>query len=166
MAELTLRFLAPTDLDELHGLVSDWEVVRQLGSWPWPADRKFTASRCRPYGGRGFVWGIFDGAHLVGTMGVTEGELGYGLRPQYWGRGIATRVAGEAIDHGFRDPALLAIKAEAWADNGASLRVLEKLGFRPSAQTIEFALARQEMTESRSFQLSRKDWHALRRAQQ
>ncbi|WP_296427836.1 GNAT family N-acetyltransferase [Yoonia sp.] len=162
MADVTYRYLRPTDLDGLHALVSDWDIVRQLGSWPWPADRSFTARRCITYPGTGFIWALMQDDKLIGTMGVTEGDLGYCLAPMAWGQGIATRLARLAINHAFRDPALLWINASVWHDNPGSLHVLEKLGFSHAADDTQHALARNTPTLCHHYQLTRIQWDSLR----
>ncbi len=159
---ISYRTLRPEDADALHEIVSDWEVVRQLGSWPWPPDRDFTASRSKPYEGDGFVWGIFDGDMLIGTMGVTDGDLGYCLKKSHWGRGIATYVGKAAVDEAFRDPALTRITASAWHDNGASDRVLEKLSFSQLSTKVQHAKARDEATACHKYLLTRTHWDGLR----
>ena len=161
MADILYRNLVETDIEQLHALASDWEVVRQMGSWPWPADREFTANRCKPYAGRGFVWGIFAPT-LIGTVSVTEGELGYMLAPSHWGQGIMSKMTVIAINHGFRDPSLLEITASVWADNPGSRRVLSKLGFAMSRNGIEHALARDEETALEYYSLQRDVWQRLR----
>ena len=72
-ARLEFRSLDPADLPELHGIVSHWEVVRQLGTFPWPPDRDFTAGRAKPYAGRGFVWGMFREGRLIGDTQYPRG---------------------------------------------------------------------------------------------
>jgi hypothetical protein len=51
MAEITCRYVRPTYLPALTAIMSDFQVVRQLGSWPWPQHAAFTATRCQPYAG-------------------------------------------------------------------------------------------------------------------
>ncbi|WP_373635459.1 GNAT family N-acetyltransferase [Yoonia sp. SS1-5] len=162
MSDIHTRNLQPSDLDALHQIVSDWQVVRQLGSWPWPPDRDFTASRCKPYAGDGFVWGIFDGQELLGTMGVTEGDLGYCFKPDAWGRGIATKMGRKAVEKAFENPGLTRITASAWHDNPASDRVLEKLSFSLLSEKVQHALARDEPTLCYKYLLTRVHWDGLR----
>ncbi|HCQ67345.1 MAG TPA: hypothetical protein DIU07_20345 [Rhodobacteraceae bacterium] len=51
---LLWRRSSPQDLDALHALVSDDEVVKNTATWPSPADRAFAESRCAPFDlGRG-----------------------------------------------------------------------------------------------------------------
>ncbi len=77
MADISYRNIEERDFDDLLALVSEWEVVRQLGGWPWPPDEAFTLGRSKPYEGDGFVWAICDDGRLVGSIGVTDGSIGY-----------------------------------------------------------------------------------------
>jgi hypothetical protein len=81
MLDLSYRDLGPADFDAVHATASHWDVVRQLGSWPWPTDPAFTHTRCVPFAGHGFVWGIVLDAQLVGSVAMTGGELGYTIDP-------------------------------------------------------------------------------------
>lgn len=56
-------------------------------------------------------------------------ELSYGLRPKFWGGGIATEIATAMIDAGFEGFGTDTLIAHAQEQNAASLRVLTKLGF-------------------------------------
>jgi RimJ/RimL family protein N-acetyltransferase len=63
--------------------------------------------------------------------GPDERELGYVIGPSSrWGQGLATAAARAAIDYGFHQLHLRRVWAEAVAANRASVRVLEKAGFR------------------------------------
>jgi len=59
-----------------------------------------------------------------------EVELGYRLTRDNWGQGLATECAQMLLNYGFRRVGLENICAFAVADNTASLRVIEKLGFK------------------------------------
>ncbi|MGD8794181.1 MAG: GNAT family protein [Anaerolineae bacterium] len=74
---------------------------------------------------------------LIGNCGLRldeaagrEGELGYELDPAHWGQGYATEAAGAMVRLGFEELDLHRIRAWTVAENAASRRVLEKLGFR------------------------------------
>ncbi|MDB9838634.1 GNAT family N-acetyltransferase [bacterium] len=129
MVNLTYRELNAEDFSALHEIATLWPVVRQLGSWPWPPKPEFTLSRCKPYGGKGFVWGICIADKLVGSIAVTGGELGYMLHPKTAGRGVMTRAATDAMEHARLSLGVTDFEASVWHDNPASKRVLEKLGF-------------------------------------
>ncbi len=161
-ARLTYRGLTADDLHDLHALVSDWEVVQQLGGFPWPADPAFTATRARPYGGNGFVWGCFLNGAFIGTMAVTDGILGYSFSRAHWGQGYATEAGRLAVQTAFDNPDLTALRADYWSDNPRSAHVLKKLGFAVVAQTVEMSKARGVPTPSTETRLTRARYDALR----
>lgn len=158
-ARLAYRGMIPTDLDAMHEIVRHWDVTRQLGpKWPWPADRSFTKTRVQGFVGNGFVWGVFLSGRLIGTVGVTDGSLGYSLHPDHWGRGLMTESCRTALDRAFADPALAAVTAGVWADNAASQAVLAKLGFKITGETCETSFARPEPSPGYELILTRADW--------
>jgi ribosomal-protein-alanine N-acetyltransferase len=74
---------------------------------------------------------------LIGNCGIRmrsadarEGDIGYELSPDYWGRGLATEAARAMVQFGFTDLRLHRIWSWCIADNVGSARVLEKLGMR------------------------------------
>jgi len=166
MLDLSYRDLGPADFDAVHATASHWDVVRQLGSWPWPADPAFTHTRCVPFAGHGFVWGIVLDAQLVGSVAMTGGELGYTVDPAFWGRGIMTQAACHAVDHAFATYDWPLVRAVTWQDNAGSVRVLRKLGFAHWQSRFEHAKARGIPTLSYHLRLSRDAWHGLRTAEQ
>jgi RimJ/RimL family protein N-acetyltransferase len=77
-----------------------------------------------------------DGA-AVGGIGFSAGvdverfsaEIGYWLGEAFWGRGIAAEALALVTDYGFTKCNLLRLFALPFADNGQSIRVLEKAGY-------------------------------------
>jgi [ribosomal protein S5]-alanine N-acetyltransferase len=59
-----------------------------------------------------------------------EASIAFYLARTYWGRGLATEAGRALVTHGFRELGLTRIHAGVNAENTASRRVLEKLGFR------------------------------------
>ena len=73
---------------------------------------------------------------LIGNCGLRrkpgkgwEADIGYELDPAYWGRGYATEATQALLRFGFLELGLARISSWCIADNRASARVLEKLGF-------------------------------------
>lgn len=60
--------------------------------------------------------------------GVDEVEIGYGLRPDCWGRGLGTRIATACIRYAFDVLRLPTVVALTDPRNARSRRVLEKVG--------------------------------------
>ena len=166
MVELTYRNVRANDFDALHAMMQDWNVVRQLGGWPWPADPAFARTRSQPYEGEGFVWAICINDQLVGTVGVTKGDLGYVLDAAHHGKGIMSRAAGRAVDHAFATTDRAHLTGSTWHENPASYRVLQKLGFRHWQTRYTHAKARNLPTLVYHQRLTRADWDRLRSAAQ
>jgi RimJ/RimL family protein N-acetyltransferase len=160
MHNLSYRNLGADDFTALQSIASTWGVVRQLGSWPWPADPAFTKNRCTPYAGDGFVWAICLDGVMCGSITVTGCELGYMLHPSVAGRGIMTAAARHAIRHGFATRDIACINASVWHDNAASHRVLTKLGFTHWQTRFEQSKARGIPTQCQYYRLRRTDWTA------
>lgn len=162
MAEWTTRNLSDADVPAMQEIASHWSVVRQLGSWPWPPVEEFTRSRCQPYPEEhGFVWGICVEGRLVGSIGATRGILGYMFHPDVHGQGVATRFGRMAVQTAFETYDWSMMRAAAWADNAASQRVLEKLGFEKWRTSIDHSVARRVPSQGFDFRLTRARWLAL-----
>ena len=83
------------------------------------------------------TWAIVADGEAAGGIGLmmmsdverVSAEIGYWLGETWWGRGIATDAVRAVTDSAFRDFDLLRIFALPFADNVASIRVLEKAGY-------------------------------------
>lgn len=85
-------------------------------------------------------------------------ELGYVVAPSSrWGRGLGTAIAAAALDHGFAVLDLGRIWAEALQANVASVRVLQRLGFRETGWggAAQFC---GEPSRYRQFEITRAEW--------
>jgi RimJ/RimL family protein N-acetyltransferase len=63
-----------------------------------------------------------------GLLPVEVGEIGYWVGRKFWGRGLATAACQLLLDFAFTQTPLRAVDAFPLKENGASRRVLEKLG--------------------------------------
>lgn len=59
-------------------------------------------------------------------------EIGYGLLPEFFGKGYATEAVKAMTEWASQQPGVTRIEAETEADNTASQHVLEKAGFAPT----------------------------------
>lgn len=140
---LFLRPGWPEDWRELFERIADEAVVRNLASAPWPYDadhaRSWLAEQVEPLLPRLVVTlpGA-SGAELVGCAGLHREEdgieIGYWIAQTHWGRGFATEAA-RAVLNLARTLGHRRVGAHHFADNPASGRVLEKLGFRRTGDT-------------------------------
>jgi RimJ/RimL family protein N-acetyltransferase len=94
-------------------------------------------------------WLLLEAAAVVGNAGFhgppQDGvvELGYGLAPEVWGRGLATEAAGALVEWARADGRVERIVADVEPSNAASQAVLAKLGFVRAGEVngrLRFAL--------------------------
>ena len=152
---LVLRRPAARDADAIVATVGDAEVARRLSRVPHPyrpADAAFFLDEIVPFE---WTWAITqrgaitakDSDTLIGSVGLTPGEtadtaeLGYWLARPCWGRGLVTEAARVVVGFGFNTLRLPAITSGYFANNPASGRVLEKLGFVETGRAMRPCLA-------------------------
>jgi RimJ/RimL family protein N-acetyltransferase len=162
-ARLVLRPKEAGDVDAIHAMVSEWEVVRWTASWPWPPERAFTEERVR--GGQpdgGLIATVLRDGEVIGMASVVRAELGYMLAPAAWGQGFATEACTALLDFGFATTGWPAIEAGVFTGNDASLRVLNKLGFVRVGQDVSHCRALGRDVPGVELSLSRPAWSTIR----
>ena len=134
------------DASALFEAIADERIVRNLAQAPWPyrpADAQAFLDRERkPHEPNCLIFLRTEGApRLIGGIGLAragegETELGYWIARPYWGLGFATE-AGRAVVANARETLRLnRLVAGHFIDNPASARVLSKLGFRSTGDTL------------------------------
>lgn len=118
------------------------EELRRWMLWAVDATRQgtetFAAEAEREWEqGTGFHFSMLQDGDLVGALGLEVrapinriGEIGYWVRSDRAGEGLATEAAGAVVAFGFQIVGLYRIELRAGVGNAASQRVAEKLGFR------------------------------------
>jgi len=142
-ARLIFRDHEPGDLEPYCEMESD-QVYRahQKVRPREELERSFTNSAL-PRKELGLLATVFkEDGRYIGRMGLYphrteegvivphEATLAFYIARPYWGRGIATEAGRAFVEHGFRDLGLVKIHAGMNAANLASVRVIEKLGFK------------------------------------
>ena len=148
---LVLREVEDRDLDVLFEHWTDREAIRMAAFTPadpddrdafdarWARLRRDRDKTNRVIEAEGRVVGQIASFELDGQREVT-----YWIGRQYWGQGIATRALKEFLT---RIETTRALYARAASDNAASIRVLEKCGFKRVGSGRGFAHGRGEETE-------------------
>ncbi len=152
--EVQLRPLQEADIEIFHAQQGD-EQARWMAAFTAaePPDLATYAARMARFRADPSIvmQTILADGQVAGSVAryVQEGhpEVTYGLGREFWGRGIATQALALFLAQEQERP----IFARAAADNGASLRVLEKCGFVIYGEEVGFAPARG--TEIREYML-------------
>ena len=147
---LLLREWAEDDLDELAAVFADPAV------WHYPFRRGLTREESERFLERqmdhwathGFgTWAaeVRGDGRLAGYIGLAipewlpqvlpAVEVGWRLRPELWGRGLATEGGEASLRYGFHELGLDRIIAIVMPDNAGSLRVTAKLGMVVAQET-------------------------------
>jgi ribosomal-protein-alanine N-acetyltransferase len=136
---LVLTSWLPSDLDELLEVHSDPATMRFVRHGR-PETRLETARLIDQYIAEnddvGYTkWRLADlEDRLVGRAGFgphSDGrELGYTIRRELWGRGLATEIAAALVSWHSTHAAGAPLYAYVARENPASRRVLEKIGFQ------------------------------------
>lgn len=138
---LLIREFVEDDAEAFFSFNSDPEVMRFTGEPPSTSVdlvkkqiRDYPDYRLHGYGRWAVVYK--PDRRVVGFNGLKfledlqEVDLGYRLRSDYWGRGIATESSMAVLRYGFEDLGLKRIIGLVLPENLASIRVLEKIGMR------------------------------------
>ena len=89
-------------------------------------------------------------------------EIGYALRGDHWGRGLAGEAVSLALDWGFRTLGLHRVEADIDPRNMPSRRLLGRLGFASEGLLRERFFIGDEATDSEIFGLLADDWRQRR----
>ncbi|MBL8743517.1 MAG: GNAT family N-acetyltransferase, partial [Myxococcales bacterium] len=135
--------LAVTDVPALFEVFGDPEVTRY---WSFSAYERIEQAadlfgRIEQHFAEKtlFQWGIAETAsgRVIGTTTLYQvdlrhrrGEIGFALRRDRWGQGLAGEAVARLIDFAFDELALHRLEADADPRNSASLALLERAGFR------------------------------------
>ncbi|WP_179862384.1 GNAT family N-acetyltransferase [Longibacter salinarum] len=97
--------------------------------------------RPRHEAGDEYAFVIKDGDTVVGVAGLvnvtdTEAEIGYWIGRPFWGRGYATEGVRQIIQWVIQHVGIRRFYARPLADNPASRRVLQKLGFSEGDEEV------------------------------
>ncbi|OJT95033.1 MAG: hypothetical protein BGN82_10035 [Alphaproteobacteria bacterium 65-7] len=140
---LTLRPQQQADSTALFAILSDPRAMR---FWSRPAltrlavaDEIVREQQAAMARGLCRYWTVLEGTDAIGSVDLSliadgSAELGFLLRPDRWGLGLASEVAGAVAAHGLGPPGaggmgLDRLAAATRAENRAAARVLVKAGF-------------------------------------
>lgn len=142
--EYKLRKLKKTDAKDIAEALNNKKILKNLVPIPYPYKEKHALeyiTRCQKESaekknGKTYLLGIEVNKKIIGLVGfhnITKGHkasFGYWLAEPYWGNGIMSKAVKEALKDFQKKFKLKRIEAGVFSWNKASMRVLEKNGFK------------------------------------
>lgn len=170
---LFLRPAWPEDAEALASAIRHEEIVRNLGSVPWPygiedAHEKISIdANSAPHDVNCLIFLRTNGApELIGNIAfghwneqAPHPEIGYWITKAHWGKGYATEAGFAMLQAAFLGLGYPILGAGHYVDNPASGTVLRKLGFEPTGETLSYPCrSRGCDVDSVEYSLSRERW--------
>lgn len=131
---LLLRRARMDDLEDTHRVFKDARAMRY---WDCPPHEDIEQTRRWLAGMVALSEADTDDfvleyeGRVIGKAGCWRpGEIGFILHSDYWGKGLAREALSTVMDHIFAHLPADRLKADVDPRNTASLRLLERLGFR------------------------------------
>lgn len=160
-SRLTLRRARPSDLDDLHAVLSDPAAMRYWSTPPHTdvaQTREFLDGMIAAAPGDGDDFVVEHQGRVIGKAGFWRiPEVGYILHPAFWGSGLGREALTAVIGHAFATLGLAEIAADVDPRNAASLALLTRLGFRETGRATRTIKVGDEWCDSVYLALRRPD---------
>ena len=169
---LVVREFVPADWQRLYAIESDPEAVRYQSFGPrTPEECRAYVRRCmddareQPRSTYDLAVVLRAEDLVIGRVGLQytgdepgETMLWYMLDRARWGNGYIPEAARALLDFGFSQLAMHRVWADTDPENAASIRVLEKLGFRREAHLVENAWLHGRWADSLIYAILDREW--------
>jgi ribosomal-protein-alanine N-acetyltransferase len=170
---LRLRPFQLDDVDDVLSYAQDPEWSRFLRSLPRPYGRmdaeRFIARQILLDRATHPAWAIVYEGSVIGGINFRfdlehrSAEMGYSVARTFWNRGFCTEAAWAVIDHAFSTREdLIRVQARADDQNGASQRVMEKVGMAKEGVLRQGRVERGEAFDEAWYSILRSEWRALK----
>lgn len=146
-----------------------WETIRE--EWA----RVFIADCARSEPGRPGEWyqvaiTLRKTGELIGDMGLgtdgddpTQGEVGFTLAQEHWGKGYASEAVSALLDYAFSTLNMSRIRANCDTRNEASARLMERVGMKRVSHSHN-VFFKGEYCNEYHYAIEREEWARLRNA--
>jgi len=172
-ARLVLRNFIESDLDIFLAYRNDPEVAKYQG-WGIPYLREYGEAfisfmkdiKAPKQGGWiQYAIALKDTDELIGDLGcyikeddARQARIGFTIASKHWRKGYISEVVPYLLEYLFDGMNVHRIVADCDADNIASYRTLEKLGFRREAHFVESYLVDGVYTSEYHYGLLQREW--------
>ena len=160
---LRLRRATPADLDAMHRVMRDPRAMRYWSTPPHadPAETREWLSRmiaAPADASADFV--VEHAGEVIGKAGCWRlPEVGFILRPDHWGKGLASEAMAAVVQHVFARFPVAALEADVDPRNASSLKLLARLGFTEARRATRTWLVGTEWCDSVYLALPRPPQH-------
>jgi len=171
---LHLREFVESDFDAVFAYSSDARVTRYLFFGPRDADSTaeyleelLVSQREQPRTRFELAVEEIDTGKLIGACDLSliernVADLGYMLELDAWGKGYATEIATTLLEAAFVQLRADRVISTVDVNNGASIRVLEKIGMRWEAIYRKHRRAKNRWWDCHLFVMPREVWELTR----
>ena len=173
---VTLRPLTLEEAETLLGLrvknrafLTPFEPYRPESAYTLSGQRQQIAADQDGFANdKRFAFGIYLGGELVGRVSLDNvvrgawqnATIGYFVDQERNGHGIGTQAVHAAVDYGFSEGRLHRIQAGVMPRNRASIRVLEKVGFRLEGVSLRYLKINQVWEDHNMYAITSEEWPA------
>ena len=124
-----------------------------MTSWAEEGDKLFLAVERRADGAM-----IGEVVLILRSLPARQAEVGYTFHPDYFGQGYATEASRRLVSLAFEDAGIHRVYARCHPQNGASWRVMERLGMRKEAHFREHTLVKGAWDEEVVYAILEDEW--------
>lgn len=167
---LILTEFMKNDSEELFKMRSDERVLKYLDRAPHKSiqdSELMIDEMIISYNNKeGINWIIRkkDTLNVIGYIGYwrmrkedVRAEIGYAMKPEFWGKGFMQEALTKVIEFGFKEFRLHSIEANVNPANLSSIKLLEKAGFKREAYYREDYLFNGKFLDSAIYSLLETD---------
>ncbi len=170
---LTLRNFIDNDLESFLAYRNHPEVAKYQGwEFPYPREKAedFVSSMKEKIVPKQGGWiqiavALKDTDELIGDLGcrikqedVRQAVIGFTISSKHWRKGYAAEAIPRLLEYLFEDLNMHRVTADCDAENVASYRTLEKLGFRREAHYVESFLFHGVYTSEYYYGVLQREW--------
>jgi ribosomal-protein-alanine N-acetyltransferase len=172
---LLLMEFVKNDSEELFKMRSDDRVLKYLDRDPHKSvteSELMIEGMIKTYNSKeGINWIIRDkeALNVIGYIGYwrmrkedIRAEIGYAMKPEYWGNGYMHEALAKVINFGFNEFCLHSIEANVNPANASSIKLLEKFRFKKEAYFKEDYLYNGKFLDTSIYSLLETDFQTLK----
>jgi ribosomal-protein-alanine N-acetyltransferase len=172
---LRLRPFSLDDALEVQRLAGDRLVAATTLNIPHPYEDGMAQAWISSHQGefierKGVIFAIASKANgsLIGAIGLADmvadhhAELGYWIGRPYWNQGFCTEAGAAVLRYAFTELNLVRVHSAHFARNGASGRVLQKLGMRHEGSRKQHVRKWGQFEDLEVYGILKSDWQAAK----